>query len=67
MTSALPTCGELLLALALGTALLSCLAAIGGDRWRRISRLAALLAALAALGSAAVLFALFLGNHFEVA
>lgn len=67
MTSALPTCGELLLALSLGTALLSCLAAIGGDRWRRISRLAALLAALAALGSAAVLFALFLGNHFEVA
>ena len=42
MTSALPTCGELLLALSLGTALLSCLAAIGGDRWRRISRLAAL-------------------------
>ena len=67
MTSALPTCGELLLALSLGTALLACLAAIGGDRWRRISRLAALLAALSALGSAAVLFALFLGNHFEVA
>ena len=67
MTSALPTCGELLLALSLGTALLSCLAALGGEKWRRISRLAALLAALAALGSAAVLFALFLGNHFEVA
>ena len=67
MTSALPTCGELLLALSLGTALLSCLAALGGEKWRRISRLAALLAALAALGSSAVLFALFLGNHFEVA
>ena len=63
----LPQLGELSLALALGTALLSCLTALGGDKWRKISRSAACISALAALLSGAALFALFLGDHFEVA
>lgn len=63
----LSTSGELLLALSLGLALLAALACIGGERWQRPARIAAVLAAVAALGSAAVLLALFLGDHFEVA
>ena len=63
----LSTSGELLLALSLGLALLAALACIGGERWQQPARIAAVLAALAALGSAAVLLALFLGDHFEVA
>ena len=67
MAYALPNLGELLLALSLGTALLSAFATIGGERWRKISLTSALVAAVSALGSGAVLLALFLGDHFEVA
>ncbi len=63
----LPQFGELLLALALGTALFAALSALGGERWRRISRIDALCSAICALASGAVLYALFLGDHFEVA
>ena len=63
----LPQFGELLLALALGTALFAALSALGGERWRRISRIDALCAAICSLASGAVLYALFLGDHFEVA
>ena len=63
----LPQLGELLLALALGTSLFACLSALGGEKWRRISRIDALCAAFCSLASGAVLYALFLGDHFEVA
>ena len=63
----LPQLGELLLALALGTSLFAALSALGGAKWRRISRIDALCAAFCSLASGAVLYALFLGDHFEVA